>query len=162
MARVGELDSLRGFAAIAVMIFHAREAWLPFGWAAVDLFFVLSGYLITSIILRQGGRPGFLSSFYVRRGLRTWPIYYLLIAFLIVLSPVLPRAFEWPQLPFARNLHPGPESAVGWLAKPTRPVSRPHVVARHRRTVLPDLAGPGADRGSSAAWRSWRSSVRGA
>ena len=99
--RIVELDSLRGFAAIAVMIFHVREAWLPFGWAAVDLFFVLSGYLITTIILRQGERPGFLSNFYVRRGLRTWPIYYLLIAIVIFLYPVLPRAFEWSQLPYS-------------------------------------------------------------
>src|ERR1022692_2310156 len=92
MARVGELDSLRGLAALAVIIFHAKEAWLPFGWAAVDLFFVLSGYLITSIILRQGGTPGFLRNFYIRRGLRTWPIYYLLIAVVIVLSPEIGRA----------------------------------------------------------------------
>jgi peptidoglycan/LPS O-acetylase OafA/YrhL len=83
------------------MIFHVREAWLPFGWAAVDLFFVLSGYLITSIILREGAGPGFLGNFYVRRGLRTWPIYYLLIAIVIVLYPVLPRRFDWSQLPFA-------------------------------------------------------------
>ena len=53
----------------------------------MDLFFVLSGYLITSIILRQGGTPGFLRNFYLRAGLRTWPIYYLLIAMVVVLVP---------------------------------------------------------------------------
>lgn len=99
--RVAELDALRALAAMAVLIFHANSAWLPFGWAAVDLFFVLSGYLITSIILRDGGGPGFLRNFYVRRGLRTWPIYYLVIAALIVLSPMLARPMLWSGLPYA-------------------------------------------------------------
>jgi len=89
--RVAELDSLRGAAALAVMIFHVKPGWLPFGWAAVDLFFVLSGYLITSIILRQGQTPGFLRNFYIRRGLRTWPIYHIAIAVIIILSPILLR-----------------------------------------------------------------------
>jgi peptidoglycan/LPS O-acetylase OafA/YrhL len=61
--RVAELDSVRGLAAVAVLIFHANPAWLPFGWAAVDLFFVLSGYLITSIIIRNGEAAGFLRNF---------------------------------------------------------------------------------------------------
>ncbi|MGC8644256.1 MAG: acyltransferase family protein, partial [Isosphaeraceae bacterium] len=99
--RVVELDSLRGLAALAVVIFHTNSSWLPFGWAAVDLFFVLSGFLITSIILRHGGSPGFLRGFYVRRGLRTWPIYYLLIAFFCIVSPLLSRPCLWSSLPFA-------------------------------------------------------------
>ena len=70
------------------------------GWAAVDLFFVLSGYLITSIIMRDGDSPGFLRTFYTRRGLRTWPIYYLIIAVVIALSPVLRRPAHWPGLPY--------------------------------------------------------------
>jgi peptidoglycan/LPS O-acetylase OafA/YrhL len=99
--RVAELDSLRGMAAVAILVFHARASWLPGGWAAVDLFFVLSGYLITSIIIRDGGTPGFLRNFYIRRGLRTWPIYYLVIALLVALSPVLVRRFDWAGLSFA-------------------------------------------------------------
>ncbi|MBV8385020.1 MAG: acyltransferase, partial [Planctomycetaceae bacterium] len=98
--RIAELDALRGLAALAVVIFHANPAWLPMGWAAVDLFFVLSGYLITSIILRDGDSPGFLRTFYIRRGLRTWPIYYLIIAVVIALSPVLHRPAHWPGLPY--------------------------------------------------------------
>ena len=98
--RVIELDSLRGLAALAVVIFHTNSSWLPFGWAAVDLFFVLSGCLITSIILRHGGSSGFLRTFYVRRGLRTWPIYYLLIALLCIISPLLSRPCLWSSLPF--------------------------------------------------------------
>jgi peptidoglycan/LPS O-acetylase OafA/YrhL len=118
MDRVAELDSLRGLAALAVIVFHAQEAWLPFGWAAVDLFFVLSGYLITSIILRQAGTPGFLQSFYIRRGLRTWPIYYLLIAILIISSPVLPRRSDWGQLPISLTYAQGLARLWGGSSKP--------------------------------------------
>ena len=54
MRRVPELDALRGLAAVFVLLFHARPTVFRGGWSAVDLFFVLSGYLITSIILRHG------------------------------------------------------------------------------------------------------------
>jgi peptidoglycan/LPS O-acetylase OafA/YrhL len=95
-----ELDSLRGLAALAVVIFHTNSSWLPFGWAAVDLFFVLSGYLITAIILSHGDSPGFLGRFYLRRGLRTWPVYYLVIAGICLASPLLKRPCLWSSLPF--------------------------------------------------------------
>jgi peptidoglycan/LPS O-acetylase OafA/YrhL len=91
MRRICELDSLRGLAALAIVIYHFKTSWLPFGWGAVDLFFVLSGYLITTIILTNGRAEGFLTSFYVRRGLRIWPIYYLSLLALVVLGPLLPR-----------------------------------------------------------------------
>src|SRR5262249_10459163 len=68
--RIKELDGLRGIAAFAVIVYHIQFDWLPIGWAAVDLFFVLSGYLITGIIIRDGDTPHFLGTFYVRRGLR--------------------------------------------------------------------------------------------
>ena len=62
--RVKELDSIRGLAALAIVIYHL---WFPavgiFG-LAVDLFFVLSGYLITTIILDNNLTDGFLLSFY--------------------------------------------------------------------------------------------------
>jgi peptidoglycan/LPS O-acetylase OafA/YrhL len=99
--RIVELDSLRGLAALAVVIFHSNTSWLPFGWAAVDLFFVLSGYLITAIILRHGHNRGFLRSFYIRRGLRIWPIYYLLIAVLAVVGLVVGYGCTWSSLPYA-------------------------------------------------------------
>jgi hypothetical protein len=46
-AHIPELDALRGLAALTVVVFHAEGRWFPCGWAAVDLFFVLSGYLVT-------------------------------------------------------------------------------------------------------------------
>lgn len=99
-ARVPELDALRGLAAVAVVVYHSRPPRLPWGWAAVDLFFVLSGYLITTIILKHGKTCGFLPKFYARRALRVWPIYYLATFILVALSPILPRLFHWHAFPY--------------------------------------------------------------
>src|SRR5262249_10417329 len=91
MRRVPELDGLRGFAGILVVAHHLWPEVLFFGWAAVDLFFVLSGYLITRIILENGG-PGFLWTFYARRSLRIWPIYYISILVLLTCTQPEPGA----------------------------------------------------------------------
>ncbi len=81
----GYLDALRALAAGVVLVFHLSPYRFPFGWTGVDLFFVLSGYLITSIIITNGHSPGFYRNFYMRRGLRIWPIYYLTL-FILVLT----------------------------------------------------------------------------
>src|SRR5258708_1326473 len=77
--RVPELDAVRGLAAVVIGVYHSNQARFAWGWAAVDLFFVLSGFLIPSIVLRSGGTSGFLPRFYARRALRIWPIYYLVV-----------------------------------------------------------------------------------
>lgn len=87
--RVPELDALRGVAVVIVLLFHLDPLRYFPGWSGVDLFFVLSGYLITSIILRDVGSPGFFRTFYVRRALRIWPIYYLVVFGLVALNPFL-------------------------------------------------------------------------
>ncbi|MBX6313918.1 MAG: acyltransferase [Isosphaeraceae bacterium] len=92
------MDALRGLACLVILLYHLKPRAMPFGWMAVDLFFVLSGYLITVIILRHQGVGGFLRTFYLRRGLRTWPIYYLTIGAIVALSPVLPRPCQWSGL----------------------------------------------------------------
>lgn len=97
-SRVAELDALRGLAALAVVVFHACGRWLPCGWAAVDLFFVLSGFLITSIVLRHAGDRGFLLSFYARRGLRIWPLYYLAVGLVALATPLLAQKPDWSSL----------------------------------------------------------------
>ncbi len=81
-----QLDALRAFAVLAVMVNHFLPVhrYLPFtldyvspGMLAVRLFFVLSGFLITGILLRSRGRQNALQRFYIRRVLRIFPIYYL-------------------------------------------------------------------------------------
>ena len=84
MRRIPELDSLRGLAALAVVLFHLRFAGYPILGSSVDLFFVLSGYLITRIILEESGRSGFFRVFYARRILRIFPVYYLALALLVL------------------------------------------------------------------------------
>ncbi len=71
---------------------------VPFGWASVDLFFVLSGYLITAILIRYERSPRLLVNFYARRGLRIWPVYYLTVAAVVVLGPILPVPTKWDGL----------------------------------------------------------------
>ena len=73
MRRVPELDSLRAFAAVVVLFFHLDPLRYFPGWTGVDLFFVLSGFLITSIILRDAGSENFYVTFYARRTLRICP-----------------------------------------------------------------------------------------
>jgi peptidoglycan/LPS O-acetylase OafA/YrhL len=91
---IPELDGLRGCAIAAVLIYHFSNE-LPkipgvgllihFGWSGVDLFFVLSGFLITRILVKTRTRPGFFKNFYARRLLRIFPVYYWTLAVVIPL-----------------------------------------------------------------------------
>jgi peptidoglycan/LPS O-acetylase OafA/YrhL len=98
--RIPELDAVRGLAAVAIVVYHANQARFPWGWAAVDLFFVLSGFLITGIVLRHGGSRGFLARFYARRALRIWPIYYLVVLAVVACHQWLPRPTDLRGLPY--------------------------------------------------------------
>lgn len=86
MKRITELDGLRGLAALTIVGFHLAPGYFPKGGLAVDLFFVLSGYLISSILLQNRDDPGYYGTFYARRGLRIWPIYYLSLFFLMFVN----------------------------------------------------------------------------
>ena len=100
MRRITELDALRGVAAVAITIYHLKPQAMPLGWAFVDLFMVLSGYLITTIILRNAGRTGFLTTFYARRSLRIWPVYFLALGAIVAVNPLLPKRFPMDALPY--------------------------------------------------------------
>ncbi|OBZ93297.1 hypothetical protein ADU59_22900 [Pararhizobium polonicum] len=77
-----EIDGLRAIAVLSVMIYHANLGFLGGGFVGVDVFFVLSGFLISSIILEEGAQGTFsLLSFYKRRVLRIFPA---LLAMLVV------------------------------------------------------------------------------
>ncbi len=95
-----QLDGLRAIAVMAVVFQHfAPSGWskvIPWGGLGVTLFFVLSGYLITGILLKGREEPGMLRHFYIRRALRIFPVYYatLLIAALLAIPPVR-ETFWW-------------------------------------------------------------------
>ena len=69
--RISRLDGLRGVAIVAVVLHH--HGFLELGWAGVDLFFVLSGFLITRILWNTRGRPDYWTTFYRKRALRILP-----------------------------------------------------------------------------------------
>ena len=98
--RIRRLDGLRGVAILLVLLVHftpdvampARALeWLKkmaqAGWVGVDLFFVLSGFLITSILLDSKSHPLFFRNFYMRRTLRIFPLYYTAVAASLFLAP---------------------------------------------------------------------------
>lgn len=97
------LDGLRGIAIVLVLLHHNTlyrpdqgvDRWiatLPLsGWIGVDLFFVLSGFLITGILLDSRTSKSYYTSFYARRALRIFPLYYLCLFLGLVLLPMLPE-----------------------------------------------------------------------
>ena len=76
------IDGLRAIAVISVLIFHINPSWLPGGFIGVDVFFVISGFLITSIINREISNNSFsIANFYNRRIKRILPVYYAVAIF---------------------------------------------------------------------------------
>lgn len=90
-ARIAGLDGVRALAVLLVIAFHLNL--LGIGWIGVQLFFVLSGFLITRLLLaqREQQRAGAaLKTFYGRRALRIFPVYYLYLVLLLAALPLLP------------------------------------------------------------------------
>lgn len=94
-----ELDSIRGLAILLVLFFHGMAppikpdlssagkyifALSQHGWIGVNLFFVLSGFLITGILIDSRSRPGYYRRFYIRRALRILPALYAILILLLV------------------------------------------------------------------------------
>jgi len=103
------LDGLRGIAVLLVMVFHyvvpletgatlfTRVLYKTthWSWCGVDLFFVLSGFLITGILLDSRNSPRYFRTFYLRRTLRIFPLYYGVLIVCFVLVPLF-RPYRSP------------------------------------------------------------------
>jgi peptidoglycan/LPS O-acetylase OafA/YrhL len=88
-----ELDGLRGIAILLVICFHIFP-YLPMskiGWVGVDLFFVLSGFLITGILLDSVHKTNYWRSFVIKRTLRIFPLYYFTLGLFILLCNLFPE-----------------------------------------------------------------------
>ena len=101
-----QLDSVRALAVAAVMLWHfdpgAISSVVPLG-LSVELFFVLSGFLITGILLHGEPSAEFVVGFYVRRALRLFPLYYLVIAIVAIASQEIRDAWTYYAL-YGANL----------------------------------------------------------
>ncbi len=128
---IPELQGLRGIAVLAVVFYHCHPRLIGtplysaslWGWAGVNLFFVLSGFLITSILLESRTKPRYFRNFYGRRALRIWPVYVLLLAVVYLeapwfIGPSIGQAIRtapwWAYIFFLQNLfHVAMPPAVG-------------------------------------------------
>ena len=136
---IPQFDFLRGVAVLLVMLFHASHdvqsfpmaVYISFGWAGVDLFFVLSGFLITGILFDTRDQKGYFANFYARRILRIWPLYLALLGVMFLAVPAIAPHWgaaamgsakpAWAFLLFVQNLAighvvTGPLSATWSLA----------------------------------------------
>lgn len=126
------LDGFRALAFLMVFLQHYLQA--PWGWAGVDLFFVLSGFLITGILFDTRNDRHRVRNFYVRRTLRIFPLYYGVLLGILVLMPMVHWQLTWKWLVwpayignFARFFHPyAANDALQQLAdfQPTAAVPR--------------------------------------
>jgi peptidoglycan/LPS O-acetylase OafA/YrhL len=132
--KIPQLDAIRGVAILLVIV-HNQDADYPSlhlqhvfanGWMGVDLFFVLSGLLITGILVDTKQSDSYFRNFYARRCLRIWPLYYFLILFMFVFVPrlrpseahmIFERSSPWWAYPlFLQNfLIPIPTNGAGPL-----------------------------------------------
>ena len=85
------IDALRAVAVLAVFFYHANVSWMPGGFLGVDVFFVISGYLITSLLLREFRAGGHvrLGRFWIRRAQRLLPAVGVLIAVSMVAAAIV-------------------------------------------------------------------------
>jgi peptidoglycan/LPS O-acetylase OafA/YrhL len=85
------IDALRAVAVLAVFFYHAEVSWMPGGFLGVDVFFAISGYLITSLLLREFRRGGHvrLGRFWLRRAQRLLPAVGVMIAVVMIAAAII-------------------------------------------------------------------------
>jgi peptidoglycan/LPS O-acetylase OafA/YrhL len=102
---VKAFDGFRGVAVLLVIWYHVYDIVKPaslgpvtaiasMGWVGVDLFFALSGFLITGILLRTRGKENYFHNFYVRRLLRIFPLYYGVVSLILFVEFLHGRLFQ--------------------------------------------------------------------
>lgn len=109
---IKNLDGLRAYSVIGVLLFHANlSSHFYYGWLGVQVFFILSGYLITTILLETKESKNYFKIFYTRRVLRIFPIYYFVLIFTVIyaLFSKLPVKDLWYYLLYIQNYH------LGWV-----------------------------------------------
>jgi peptidoglycan/LPS O-acetylase OafA/YrhL len=92
LARLPGLDGLRGVAVLAVIGYHLNLGhFLPAGFLGVDIFFTVSGFIITALLLQEHAQTGRIdfTAFYVRRARRLFPAAMVMLLVLVALSPLL-------------------------------------------------------------------------
>jgi peptidoglycan/LPS O-acetylase OafA/YrhL len=113
LGHIPALDGVRGVAVLLVLLFHGHilryvepggspvdAVFLEvaqLGWMGVDLFFVLSGFLITGILYETRTRPRYFRNFYLRRTVRIFPLYYATLVLLLMVLPNLPAGWVPPE-----------------------------------------------------------------
>jgi peptidoglycan/LPS O-acetylase OafA/YrhL len=105
--RISELDGVRALAVVLVFLNHfAPTRSVPsldviqrVGWVGVDAFFVLSGFLVTTILFKARLNPdGYFRNFYARRSLRIFPLYYLLLTGIVVVMSIAEHGLEMQRM----------------------------------------------------------------
>ena len=92
------LDGIRALSVLAIIAFHSGLSWIPGGYYGVDAFFVLSGFLITTLLVGEWGTSGTigLRRFWARRARRLLPALFLLVAVIGIVMATLPGVFSTP------------------------------------------------------------------
>lgn len=84
------IQGLRALCVISVLIFHINKNWLPGGFIGVDLFFIISGYIVTSVIIRAQEKGQYsIRHFYLNRLKRIVPAYIVMLAFTALIMGIL-------------------------------------------------------------------------
>src|SRR5579863_2443722 len=93
LRRMPAIDGLRAVAVAAVFLYHADAAWLPGGFFGVDVFFVISGYLITSLLLAESVQTGTVAllRFWAGRARRLLPALFTLLAVCMLVGATVER-----------------------------------------------------------------------
>lgn len=93
LAYIPSLDGIRALSVLAVIVYHANKIWLPGGFLGVEVFFVISGYLITLLLLAESEQSGSVSlgQFWMRRARRLLPALWVLVVGVVVFASLFQR-----------------------------------------------------------------------